>query len=208
MEAVLWGLSLRVCVLTPWQPVSFQRHQASPQSDTFPGDITRFYETALTSPQRPASNSGCHLCFWPANRCRLQVPIVPSSGMINLLGGLTELRETCHSPDCQFIIKRCDSGTAGWEGRVGQYVGGAWSFHSLSPPLSSLHAVTSLGTPGPAVQRICGGFVEMVGFTKSLVLLMDSPAPSLSPEEIPTVQELCTKTRDKDQICISYYKSQ
>ena len=50
------------------------------------------------------------LCFWPTSY-RLEVPTTLSLGLINFLEQLTELRETFHLLDYQFIIKGYSSGT-------------------------------------------------------------------------------------------------
>ena len=53
----------------------------------------------------------------------------PALGSINLLGHLTELRETFYLLDYWFIIKGYNSGTARWKRDIGQGMGkGGWSF--------------------------------------------------------------------------------
>lgn len=62
-------------------------------------------ETAPETPlQMPIINPGCHLFFWP--HCyRLEVPMTPSLGWVNLLDWFTELREVFYLLDNWFIVK-------------------------------------------------------------------------------------------------------
>ena len=69
--------------------------------------------------QMLVTSPGCHLCFWPTGY-KSEVPKTPSSGLINLLEQLTELRETFYLLDHQFIIQGYNSGTARQKIQMGQ----------------------------------------------------------------------------------------
>lgn len=53
----------------------------------------------LSPPQMPVTSAACHLCFWWTSGPS-EVPATPCSGLINLLGWLTELRKA-HLPAYQ-----------------------------------------------------------------------------------------------------------
>ena len=72
--------------------------------------------------QMPITSPGCHLGFWPTGY-RLEVPMTPSLGSINLLEWLTKLRKPVYLLDYWFIIKGYNSGTARWKRCLGQCMG-------------------------------------------------------------------------------------
>ena len=72
-------------------------------------------------------NPGCRLGFWPMGY-RLEIPMTPFLGSINLLEWLTELRETFYLLCPQFIIKGHSWGTARWERCEGRGVGKGQEF--------------------------------------------------------------------------------
>lgn len=81
-----------------------------------------------------------------------------SLGLVNLLGGLTELRQTCDLLDCQFITQGYNSGMARWKMRVGQGLGNG---AELLWPLSS-HAPSSMCSPPRKLsQALLGMEVEL-----------------------------------------------
>ena len=98
-----------------------------------PGDSARSHRLRAQSrktspaPPMPVANPVCYLYFWPTGY-RSEVLITPTLGSINLLKGLTELRETFYLLDHQFIMK----GTARWKRCRGQGMGKAQSFLALS----------------------------------------------------------------------------
>ena len=54
---------------------------------------------------------------------RLEVPITPSLGLINLLKWLTKLREILYLPNYRFTVKWFNSRTARWKRCIGQGMG-------------------------------------------------------------------------------------
>ena len=95
-----------------------------------------------TAPATPISPD-CYLRFWPTGY-KSEVPMTPSSGLINLLEWFTELRETFYFLDHQFITKGYNSGTAQWRSCIKQGMGRGWRasmpsglttlFKSMCPP--------------------------------------------------------------------------
>lgn len=68
----------------------------------------------------PVTSLVCHLCFWPTSY-KSEVPRILSSGLINLLEQLMELRKTFYLLDHRFLIKEQNhSGTARRSWHTGQ----------------------------------------------------------------------------------------
>ena len=89
--------------------------------------------------------------------------MTPSSGAINLLEWLTELRKTFYVLDYWFIIEGYSAGTAKWKRHIGQ---GTWegeqSFQALpgNPPFQNLHVFTHQDALRPLYFRdFYGGFI-------------------------------------------------
>ena len=82
----------------------------------------------------PITSLGYHLTGY-----RLEVPMTPSSDLINLQEWLTELRESFYLLDYWFIIKRYNSGIARWKRCTEQVTGKGHraSTHSLGALLCS-----------------------------------------------------------------------
>lgn len=107
--------------------------------------------------QMPTESPGCHLYFWRTGH-RLEVPMTPSSGVINLLEWFTELRNILltRSPVYYKRIKLRDSQ---WKRCTEQGVWEeVWCFlalwvHPLPKP-SCIHQ------PGTLWAQSFGGFVE------------------------------------------------
>ena len=60
----------------------------------------------LPSPlQMPTTSLDCYLCFG-LNGCKSDDPMILSSGLINLVKWLTELRKILYLLDHQFVIKQ------------------------------------------------------------------------------------------------------
>ena len=68
---------------------------------------------------------------------RLEVPTTPSLGFINMLGWLTERRDTFYLLDYEFIVKEYNSGTARWERCIRQ---GIEKGHSTSHAVWCCHS--------------------------------------------------------------------
>ena len=81
-----------------------------------------------------------------------EVSTIPSSGSINLLEQLTELRKTFYLLDYPFIVKEYNSSTARQKRCIGQGVGerakeALWACHS--PSTSSCLSTGKLSESGP-----------------------------------------------------------
>lgn len=111
---------------------------------------------------------------WPCCSCQSQVQVVtgasnqvainqrfprtPSSGVINLLEGLTELRETFLSLDYCFIIKGYNSKTATWMSCTGQGLWeGPWRF-SFPSRHATVPAPHYVHQPGSSLNSLFWGF--------------------------------------------------
>lgn len=84
----------------------------------------------------------CHLAGW-----RLEVPRIPSLGLINLLQKLTELRENILLTRWPGYYIQIDlRQRAGWKRRLAQGRERPWSFHagSGSPPFPNFQVFTNL----------------------------------------------------------------
>lgn len=134
-----------------WHGNSIRFHKLRAQSNM----------TAAIPLERPISNLGCHM-YYCSTGYRLEVPMTPSSGFINLLEWLTDCRETFYSLDYQFIVKGYNPGTARLKRCHRRSVqGGLWS-ETLS---LSLHLLTTLllsQSPGTQI------FITEPGLIKSL----------------------------------------
>ena len=94
----------------------------------------------------------------------------PSLGLINLL---TELRETFYLLDCQFIIKRYNSGTATWKRSIGQ---GMWEGRGVSMSFPgellslNLHMFTNLEALQTTSLWFYGGLITQACLITSLTI--------------------------------------
>lgn len=73
--------------------------------------------------QMPVASPACHLGFWQISYNRSEVPMTPSSDLINLLDWLSKLREAFYLLDHWCIIKGYNSGTTRWKKCLGQGMG-------------------------------------------------------------------------------------
>ena len=131
--------------------------------------------------QMPTASPDCHLCFWPTGH-RLEVPRTPSSGSINLLERLTELRETLYLLYYKSIWLR----TAKWKGWIEHDM---WKGHQVSTPspgaplslISMCSPIWKLSKPFPFFFfGFYRGFITEAGLIKSLVtnsIFSSSPFP-------------------------------
>lgn len=104
--------------------------------------------------QRQVVSLGCPLSFWPS-WYRLEAPMTPSLGSINLLEQFMEVRETFYLRDHQFVIKGYNSRKAWWRRCTGQGMGESVEFpcplqacdsphpHVFNNP-EALHTLSSL----------------------------------------------------------------
>ena len=128
----------------------------------FSSSDTTYLEIVSDSQVKGPVPQGCpHPSLWYN---RSEVPITPSSSLINLLKWLTqkntELRETFYLLDYQLIIKGHNSRRARWKRYTGQGTGKGHEIHMPSPgtPFSSpLHMFTS---PETLQMPSFGGFME------------------------------------------------
>ena len=112
------------------------------------GDNIRFHRIRVQSSRLPPAPPNTHTYF----RCQLQAQVVictsdklvkirrflrsHSSGLINLLEQLTELRGRVYWLDHQFIIKGYNSGKARWKRCIGQGTGKLCGAFMPSPQIS------------------------------------------------------------------------
>ena len=67
---------------------------------------------------------GCYLYWWLTCDYKLKVPKTPRSGLINMLGQLTQFRKAVCWVDYQFAMNGCNSGPARWRRCTGD--AGSW----------------------------------------------------------------------------------
>lgn len=100
-------------------------------------------------------SSSCHLCFWPKGY-RMEVPVTPSLGLINLLEQFTDLRKTFYLLDYWFIIKGYNSGTARWKRCTRQGMGKGYRASMLSKCSILPQIFTCSWTKNPSETRLFG----------------------------------------------------
>lgn len=102
----------------------------------------------------------CCLCFWPVPGYRLEVPTIPSQGLMNLLEWLTELRKSVSSSDYWFLTKdiKAQESAARWRDTQGRYGDSVWPFHAF--PRSTAPPPPTWSSPNPALSGFCGGFLR------------------------------------------------
>ena len=111
---------------------------------------------------------GCHL--WLLTNHKSEVPITPSSGAINSLEWLTEVRKTFHTLDHWLIIEGYNAGTTKWKRNTGQGVSiwaGEQSLQALPDThvssislCSSTRMLSKSCTSGTFGRRHCVGMVD------------------------------------------------
>lgn len=109
----------------------------------------------------------CHLAGW-----RLEVPRIPSLGLINLLQKLTELRENILLTRWPGYYIQIDlRQRAGWKRRLAQGRERPWSFHAGSggPPFPNFQVFTQPGCSlNPVLLGFYRGFIAQAHLIKSL----------------------------------------
>lgn len=112
------------------------------------------YVTAPPPLPLPLTSPGSHERFWLMGY-RLRLSMTPYSGLISLLD---QKREPFYLLDHQYIVKRCNSGTARWKRCIGQGRGeGARSFHVLFKH-HTLLAFPRVYQPGTSLNSTLLGF--------------------------------------------------